>query len=254
MSDFRLNGLFTLVILLGLPASSWGVGSDRADVVFTGQAAETVHLVSVRHSVKTTADARLDFSAVPEDIIPNEIFKVVLDGERLSISMVSSGSLLVTQTTPEVVRERTEEGVKVIARYGFSFHALSPLNRVLGTGFTDVQIKNRTLSFVADPDLFDLGMAIRLQVGKRRIFIQDRVVYDQPLLKVSFSQDPAPNGKILYSAPLDALGVPDFTRGSFNFNLTGTALFLGEAVVNREILLLGGEMSTTTRVKAQSTR
>ncbi len=227
------------------------IAAEHAEVLFTGQPSETVKLTSSHFTGSVSADIRLDFGESPSGIEPNEKFNVRLVGERILVEVGSSGRLLIAQGTPEVRRDRTGTTVKLVARYGFSFYDLTPLNRALETSLTKFLIKDGKLFFEAAPDLFDLGLAIRLEIGKRRFLLRDRTIYDRLITGGSFTRTPTEDGKVLYYATLADLGLPVPSHGRFNVTLSGNVVFTGESILNPAELRHDGKIVTSLRLRAR---
>lgn len=241
-----LSLVFSFFVATGVQAA------DTAEILFTGQTSETVNLATAGPVTTVTARVQLDFSDVPEGLLAHELFKVSIEGERIVIDLVSSGKLLITQGSPEVRSDREGNDLKLIARYGFSFHDLSPLNRVLETNLTKSLVKDGKLFFEAAPDLFDMDLALRLTLGKKRIFLPHRILYDRPLTGASFSRNPTEDGKMLYWTELKDIGVPELTRGVFEFTISGGPVFSGETILNPAQLVHDGKMQTSVSARGKT--
>ena len=276
MKALRLLPLF----LLAASAQA----SDTAEVLFQGQSSADLNLQTVlyrteyqnRPVIRTCrqggrtypctvwervavrvfdanvyARVHLSFGDVPVGMMPRETFVVSLNRDHVQVMAKTSGKLLITQANPFLRSVRIGDTIQVVGRHAFHFHDLFGVSATIENGITDVTVSQGKIFFALDSAFFNRGFLLNLAVSKNRFLARDSVYFSKIVQPDSLEGIPMPDGRTLYSADLVALGVPSFSKGRVNFDLTGMFNTEGETILNTRDLPRGGEMKGHIRMKAK---
>lgn len=202
--------------------------SEVREVVYHGQASESFDMKDRvkeskswgdRSGTDVLAHVNLVFGKAPDGVSPEETFVVKLDEDSLTVSLKSSGKVLVSQEVPVIKMDRSPHRLSIDASYSFSFIDIAPIAAVLTTGMAKVDVANGSLFFEASPEFFERQFTLRLSISKKRFLRRSEIVFDRSITSESLKRIPTEDGKILYSSNLMGLGVPALEEGRYAFDL-----------------------------------
>lgn len=246
-------------VLLNLAGNTAAYASTVHEIVYQGQGSESFEMNDLikegvwgnRTAQDVHARVKVEFGPVADSLRPEEHFLFKLNEDSLTVTVKSSGKVLISQKAPEIHMDRNEHRVEIEADYHFSFLDIAPVVDVLDTGITAVEAKNGMIFFEASPEFFERSFMLRLSISKKRLFHHGDLVFDQTIPSSSLRRTATAEGKMLYSSKLATLGVPALENGRYTFDFFVSFDSGSESILNASDLPKEGRLRVKLDARAK---
>lgn len=199
-----------------------------------------------------SAVVTLRFGTFPSNLVPNEVFTVKLDEDRLEVSTSGSKNVLVIKGSGANSYDRVEMGaidqINMMSNMPMSFLAAEPYAQAFDMGFSGVSVVNGKVTFKASSLMSELALPLHLTVVRRRDFASDYLVYERVLKFDSFVKAPQNDGTVQFSASYKELGIPALGEGKYLFTFTSD---INRAVSGLGTLINASSIDSDLSAKSQ---